>query len=115
MIYRFRSRHDADVLMTRPVAERILAVMGKDVTPEGILQPAQMPAALDALRAAVEADDAVRAARGDAAADADADARESGPGGEDRPDAVSLRRRVWPLVEMIQRARAHDDPVTWHA
>jgi hypothetical protein len=108
MIYRFRSRNDADVIMTQAVAERVLKVLGKDAGRDGILEPAQMPAALAALEAAVGTDDLARAAP---VAD---DAREETDDGP-AADNVSLRRRIWPLVEMIKRAQADDTPVTWHA
>jgi hypothetical protein len=106
MIYRFRSRNDADVIMTKAVAERVLQVLGKDITREGILEPAQMPAALAALQDASGTDDA---ARSQPAAD-DAGEDDRGPA----VDNISFRRRVWPLVEMIKRAQADDTPVTWH-
>ena len=113
MIYRFSSRHDGDVVMTQPVAERVLQAIGKDLTREGIVTAEQLPAALQALQAAVAADDASRTGRDDDEAAAEADASDD-RGGAGR-DAVSLRRRVWPLVEMFKRAQAHDEPVTWHA
>ncbi len=112
MMYRFKSRDDADVVMTQPVAERMLLAIGKEVSKEGILLPDQMPDALTALQQAVGADDTSRAGQHDH--DRDDDARhddDHAPSG----DAVSLRRRVWPLVEMIKRAQAAGVPVTWHA
>lgn len=113
MIYRFRSRNDADVVMTQPVAERVLQVMGKDPAREGIVLVEQIPAALDALRAAAQADEAARASgRDDDAAETADDAREGAAGAK---DPVSFRRRVWPLVQMLERAQAGDDPVTWQA
>jgi hypothetical protein len=114
MIYRFRSRNDADVVMTQPVAERVLQAIGKDVSPEGIVTTEQMAGALAALQAAVAADETTRSGRDDDAHDGDdrdADRASAGAGA----DAVSLRRRVWPLVEMIRRAQADGTPVTWHA
>jgi len=107
MIYRFKSKADGDVVMLQAAAERVLALLGKDITPQGILEPGQMPSALAALQAAVAADDAARGAPGDdPAAEADADIPATG-------DPVSLRRRVWPLVEMIRRAQAEGHPVLW--
>ena len=29
------------------------------------------------------------------------------------PDRVSLRQRVWPLVEMLRRAQRADVPIVW--
>jgi len=36
MIYKFKSRATGDLIMTQPVAERVLALIGKDRTPQGI-------------------------------------------------------------------------------
>ena len=72
---------------------------------KGIIEPAQMPAAIQALADAVAADDAARAASKDS------------PEGQDNAgsprDPISLRQRAWPLVEMLKRAHAADEPVTW--
>lgn len=112
-MYRFRSRDDADVVMTQVVAERVLQAIGKDASKEGIVTPEQLPAALAALQAAVQADDTSRSGRpNDDEADRDERDADDSRGGS---DAVSLRRRVWPLVEMIKRAQAAGVPVTWHA
>ncbi len=41
------------------------------------------------------------------------------PGGDDdgtpRADRVSLRQRVWPMVEMMKRALAAKEPIVWGA
>jgi len=98
MIYKFKSRATGDLIMTQPVAERVLALIGKDRTPQGIIEVGQMPAAIGALEAAV-------------AAEAPASAGDDGAAG--KADRVSLRQRVWPMVEMMKRALAEDQPVTW--
>jgi Domain of unknown function (DUF1840) len=61
-----------------------------------------MPAALDALQAAANTDDAARAAAN--AADAADTAR---------PAGITVRQRVWPMVEMLRRAHAAKTPVVW--
>ena len=58
-----------------------------------------MASAIARLREAVEADDAARA-----------EAPRDKPGGA---EAVPLRARVWPMVEMFKRALAADEPVVW--
>lgn len=107
MIYKFKSKAAGDVIMLGPTGERVLGLIGKDATPQGIIEPAQMPAAIQALAEAVAADDALReqAARGEAPADETA-----APGGR---DAISLRQRAWPLVEMMKRCHTADAPITW--
>lgn len=100
MIYKFRCKAAGDVIMLGPTGARVLGLIGKPADAKGILEVADMAAAVAALQAAVEADDALRAQAGD----------------EDvaqRPEAISLRQRAWPLVEMIRRAQAADTPITW--
>ena len=45
MIYKFKSKAAGDVIMLGPTGERVLGLIGKDATPQGIIEPAQMPAA----------------------------------------------------------------------
>ena len=98
MIYKFKSRATGDLIMTQPVGERVLGLIGKERTPQGIIEVAQMPAAIGALEAAV-ASESPRAAGDD---------DDAGKG-----DRVSLRQRVWPMVEMMKRAMAEKEPITW--
>ena len=98
MIYKFKSRATGDLIMTQPVAERVLALIGKDRTPQGIIEVGQMPAAIAALESAVAAE-APQGAGDD--------------GGAAKADRVSLRQRVWPMVEMMKRTLAEDQPITW--
>jgi len=102
MIYKFKSKAAGDVIMLGPTGDKVLSLIGKDVTPKGIIEPAQMPAAIQTLADAVVADDEARAAAG-----------EQAEGGAAARDPISLRQRVWPLVEMLKRAQAADEPVTW--
>ena len=98
MIYKFKSRATGDLIMTQAVAERVLALIGKDRTPQGIIEVGQMPAAIGALESAV-------------ASEAPHGADDDGAAG--KADRVSLRQRVWPMVEMMKRAMAEDQPITW--
>ncbi len=103
MMYKFKSKATGDLIMTQPVGDRVLGLIGKAVTPQGIIDVDQLPAAMSALESAV-------AAESPKPADADAD---SDDGGSHRGDAVSLRQRVWPMVEMMKRAAAEKQPITW--
>lgn len=101
MIYKFRCKVAGDVIMLGPNGHQVLTLIGKTPAPQGIIEPAAMAAAIDALHAAIAADDALRA-HGNVAAD-DAE----------RPDPISLHQRAWPFVEMLKRALAADEPVVW--
>jgi hypothetical protein len=102
MMYKFKSKATGDLLMTQPVGERVLGLIGKPATPQGIIEVEQMSAAMSALEAAVAAE------QPPAANDDDAKGR-AGFG----PDHVSLRQRVWPMVEMMKVALAEKQPIVW--
>lgn len=104
MIYKFKSKAAGDVIMMGPTGDKVLGLIGKDVTPKGIIEPAQMPAAIQALADAVKADDEARAA---------SEKPDEGQAASAGRDPISLRQRAWPLVEMLKRAHAADQPVTW--
>ena len=106
MIYKFKSKATGDLIMTQPVGERVLGLIGKPVTPQGIIEVDQMPAAMSALEAAV-------AAERPQPADGDADDAVANKGFA--PDNVSLRQRVWPMVEMMKLALAEKQPIVWGA
>jgi len=98
MIYKFKSKATGDLIMTQPVAERVLSLIGKPATPQGIIEVDQLPAAMSALEAAVSAESPAPAGDGQAAGQA---------------DRVSLRQRVWPMVEMMKRALAAKQAIVW--
>jgi hypothetical protein len=117
MLYRFKTRAAGDVLMLGPHGDALLRAIGREPAARGIIEPVAMPAALEALRAAIEADDARRAARGEpghrAAGGEGADSGGEGEDGAAAAGAISLRRRLWPMVDMLRRAQAADEPVVW--
>ncbi|HQZ32549.1 MAG TPA: DUF1840 domain-containing protein [Arenimonas sp.] len=106
MLYKFKSKAAADLIMTEPVGDRLLRLIGREPAPQGILLVADMPAALDALHAAIEADEAIRRA----AAESDDGAVQAEAAGRDR---ISLRQRAWPFVEMVKRAQAGRADIVW--
>lgn len=108
MLYRFKSKATGDTLMLQPQAEQFLRALGREPAGRGILEPADMGAALEALRRAVEDDERARASvlpREESRALC-GDEAESAEG-------VSLRQRLWPMVEMIERARSAGQPIVW--
>lgn len=118
MLYKFRSKATGDVLMLEPQGNQFLQALGREPSARGILEPTAMPAALKALQRAIDEDERVRAAareqagagaRGGQGAEGDhADAGQAAG-----RDALPLRRRLWPMVEMIRRAQAAGEPIVW--
>jgi len=106
MLYKFKSKAAGDVIMLGPNGDQLLRIVGREPAPRGIFEVAAMPGLIAALTAAVAADEA---ARGRAAGDA-ADAQDDGGQAGDR---VSLRSRVWPLVEMLRRCEAAREVIVW--
>jgi len=100
MIYKFKSKAAADLLMTGPVGDRVLALIGKPAGPRGIIEVAEMAQAIQALETAASAEKPGPAAAAERADRAD-------------EDPVSLRRRVWPMVEMLKQAQAGSEPIVW--
>lgn len=98
MIYKFKSKATGDLIMLEPHGDLVLRLLGREPAARGIIEVAAMPAALAALQAAVAADETPPA-----------DGDEEDKTGQ----AVALRQRVWPMVEMLKRALAEQQPVVW--
>jgi hypothetical protein len=100
VIYKFKSKATGDLIMLGPHGDELLRVLGREPAERGIIEAAAMPAAMAAIEAAVAAE------QPPPTADADAE-----PGAEER--AVSLRRRLWPVHEMLARAHAAGQAIVW--
>jgi hypothetical protein len=90
--------------MLQPNGKRLLQIIGKGGA-RGIILPEQMPAAIAALEAAIAQEEAALKA-------AQAQATEKG---EDLPrsDAVLLRQRAVPFIDMLRRCHAADKEIVW--
>ncbi|KAF1046601.1 DUF1840 domain-containing protein [Xylophilus sp.] len=105
MLYKFKSPAAADVIMLEADGRRILELIGKGAGSPGIVTAAQIPGAIAALEAAVSAEDA-------AAADAEEREEEEGSGSLKR-DAVRLRQRATPFIDLLRRSAAEGADVVW--
>ena len=105
MIYKFKSQATGDLIMFGASGDEVLRILGRDPAPTGILAVADLPAAVAAIEAAV-------AQRELACQQA---AAETGAECEQPPsrNAVSLRQRTWPLLEMMKRAHAAGADIVW--
>ncbi len=108
MIYKFKSKAAGDVIMLQPNGQKILEIVGKDsAASKGIIQPAEMKAAVDALNAAIAQEEAdQKAALAQALALAD---------GKTPPkfEGVSLRQRAHPFIEMLSRCEKAGKEIVW--
>jgi regulator of protease activity HflC (stomatin/prohibitin superfamily) len=105
MIYKFKSKGAGDVIMLGPTGDQLLRLLGREPAAKGIIEVADMPAVIATLERAVADDEAARA---QAEAEAQAEGRKPGP-----RDSVTLRQRVWPLVEMLRRSHAGGHDIVW--
>ena len=96
MIYKFKSKASGDLIMLGPNGDEMLRMLGREPAPKGIIEVAQMPAAIAALQ---------RAAK-EAAAPKEEEDDTHGKG-------VSLAQRLWPVIELLERSLAAREPVVW--
>jgi hypothetical protein len=102
MIYKFKSKAAGDVIMMGPSGDQVLRIIGKEPSSKGIIEPVQMPAAIQALEQAVATEEAARK-----------EAQEQDDAKPGKGDGISLRQRAWPLVEMMRRAHAANENIVW--
>lgn len=108
MLYQFKSQADSDLFMNQGPAERILAIIGKDAGPKGIIEPADMPQAIARLEAAVAEDEKFRAERAASVA-ANGGASNATPGAS----GITLHQRAWPFIQLLKRSLEADKPIVW--
>jgi hypothetical protein len=108
MIITFRSKAGPDITMFGDVARRLLAIIGKDAGERGVVTCEQLPAAIAALKAAMDADKKARAGK----SPEQLPAFEPAENGEMRP-YVNLASRALPLLDLFERSLRRDQPVTW--
>ena len=105
MLFKFKSKAAGDLILLEPQGRQFLQLIGKTVEPKGIIEPEHMQAAISALQEAVKAQE-------EAQAQAIAQAKAEGhapPGFE----AISLRQRTKPIIDMLQRCHQAGQPVVW--
>ena len=106
MLYQFKSRATADLIMLEPQGRKVLQIIGKEPGVSGILTVEQIPAASAALEVAVATEEAQIAAQKNAP-------EKNQDGDLERPETVRLRQRVAPLLDMLRRSAAEGHDVVW--
>ena len=100
MLYKFKSKNAGDVIMLEANGRKILEVIGKDAGPTGIILATQMPAAIKALQDAMTLEESQRSNDGE-----QEDAAKA--------DALGLRQRAAPFIDMLQRNQKAQTDVVW--
>lgn len=98
----FRSEVGPDVMMFDEIAHRMMDLLGKEHTVQGVVTVEQLPAAITALTDAIAKDRAIHRPQ----IEEDEDEAPA-----NRP--VSLAQRALPLVELFEISLARSKPVTW--
>lgn len=101
MLYKFKSKAAGDVIMLGPNGDQVLRLLGREPAAKGIFEVEHMPMLIADLERAVADDERARRT----AADGDE------PKGQG--DRVTLRQRVWPLVEMLRRCHGAREVIVW--
>lgn len=100
MALTFKTKAAADVTMLDANAKQVLELIGKEWAVRGVITAGEAQACADRLRVAVSA-------QGD----------DAGPDPDAEPERarnhVSLRARVWPFIEMLERAHAKNSDILW--
>ena len=100
MLYKFKSKNAGDVIMLEANGRKVLEAIGKVAGPTGIILAAQMPAAVQALQDAIALEESappVLDAKGDPV----------------KRDALGLRQRAVPFIEILQRNFKSGTDITW--
>jgi hypothetical protein len=97
MLYKFKSKAAGDVIMLGPNGDQVLRLLGREPAAKGIIEVPDMPGAIHTLRQAVAQEEQPKQ-------------DDDKPAGEGR---VSLRQRVWPLIEMLERSQSAGEAIVW--
>ncbi len=107
MLYKFKSRTSAEVIMLQANGDQMLRIVGKDIGPQGIITLEQIPAALTALEAAVVAAETAQ----QAPAAGEAPKEEGDDAAED--DGIQLRQRAAPFIALLKESQDGGASVVW--
>jgi len=103
MIYTFKSQAAADVIMRQSNGDQMLAIIGKESAPQGVITVAQMPAAITALKAAIVVHEEAEALR----------AKDPSLHVEVEGDSVRLRDRAAPFIALLTQSAMAGKDVLW--
>ncbi len=106
MLYKFKSKVGANLIMLEPNGRTILRIIGKDPeAAKGIVLPEQMPEAIAALEAAVAQESAELAQARGQQGEVEEPLRGGAP--------ISLRQRAKPFIDMLRRCHQAGEDIVW--
>jgi hypothetical protein len=107
MLYKFKTKNAADVIMLEPNGRQILQLIGKSPAGQGIITASETAGAISALTAALAREEQAASTPAPAATDV-ADAEH-----EEQHNPVSLRQRAAPFLELLRRAQKDGTEIVW--
>jgi cyclopropane-fatty-acyl-phospholipid synthase len=107
MLYKFKSKSTSDLIMLEPNGRRMLEIIGKTPAAQGIVQVAQMPAAIAKLEAAIAQEQAERKQ----ATDTSDDENDQGDGRRD--STPTLQQRALPFIDLLKRCHQAGTDLVW--
>jgi hypothetical protein len=113
VLFKFKSKACADLIMLEADGRRILKAMTGDDPVKGIVQVADLPQALARLEAAVAQDEALRKARAEKAAARAAGQEVAEDEDEAALPAIRLAQRATPMLQMLRRCKAEEADLVW--
>ena len=104
MLYKFKSKATADLIMLEDGAETVLALIGKKGQSKGIIEVEEIEAAIKALEAAMQnnMDGPTKAEQSSAEHATDKEL-----------DPVTLHQRVIPFIMMLQECQKSNHVIVW--
>ncbi|MEY3724757.1 MAG: hypothetical protein RLZZ365_692 [Pseudomonadota bacterium] len=100
MIHQFQTKNATPVIMLDDLTHRIFNAIGRPFENQGIFLPEQIPAYIERLQAAIDAE------QNDASSSSATDDDQSA-----NPDP--LGRRAYPFLELLHQALQDQEPVVW--
>lgn len=106
MLYKFKTKNAADVIMLEPNGRQILQLIGKSPAGQGIITASETEGAISALNAALAREEQAASTPSPAAASADEES-------DEQRQPVSLRQRAAPFLELLRRAQKDGTEIVW--
>jgi Domain of unknown function (DUF1840) len=115
MLFKFKSKATGDLIMLEPNGRRVLQIIGKDPSVTGIILPTQMPAAMAALENQIAIEEAAIAEAKAAlkAKNAFSDEADASKAAYNSSDAVPLRQRALPFMELLKSSHKAGVEIVW--
>lgn len=116
MLYTFKSSCCVDITMLATHARLLLGTLGKDASETGIVTAEQVPAAIEALEAAIARAEATDSSQSCTADDIQGGVWDDAPADADAPnqnDSVPLRARYTPVLQMLKAAQQGGTHIIW--